>query len=537
MFGKLRLAHWLVGALVLGAVDCSAVLAIDLALTSPAHAQFRDDRYPRRYAPRSNGGFFDQLFGGGYNSRHYERDDDSRPSSAPQHIDSSKAPANAKTEKDATPSTTILVLGDGMSDWLGYGLDDAFADSPEIAVVRKDKQRSGLIRYDTKGDLDWWHAVRDILTKEKANYVVMMIGLNDRESIREKDVAKEDEKQKAEQAKIAAGKAAQKPDGAPQTQDKNQDKTADKNQNKNQDAEQDAGIIAPEPKGAAAANGIIEFRSALWAKVYSRRIDDTIAALKSKGVPVFWVGLPSIKGTKSSADAAYLNDLYRARAERAGINYIDVWDGFVDDTGKFTTFGPDYEGQTRKLRSADGVYFTKFGARKLAHYVEREIRRYMSNRALPVALPAGPQTPAPEAGKPAARPVIGPVIPLTVSTGGSDQLLGTADSRPVYGDAIANDVLVKGESVHTQPGRADDFAWQPGNLATAPAEEIQATGMAPTSKGEGESKTGGKGEIRNVSPGKPGPKDAAKDAAKPKPAAKQAEAKGPPRTPHRAPAH
>ena len=115
--------------------------------------------------------------------------------------------------------------------------------------------------------------------------------------------------------------------------------------------------------------------------LFSRRIDDTIAALKSKGVPVFWVGLPSIRGTKATADAVYLNDLYRARAERAGVIYIDVWDGFVDEAGNFRPCGPDFEGQTRRLRSGDGVYFTKYGARKLAHYVEREIRRYMSNRA------------------------------------------------------------------------------------------------------------------------------------------------------------
>ena len=65
---------------------------------------------------------------------------------------------------------------------------------------------------------------------------------------------------------------------------------------------------------------MIEFRSDKWAEVYSKRIDETIAALKSKGVPVFWVGLPSIRGTKSTADAVYLNDLYRARAERAGVD-------------------------------------------------------------------------------------------------------------------------------------------------------------------------------------------------------------------------
>ena len=51
---------------------------------------------------------------------------------------------------------------------------------------------------------------------------------------------------------------------------------------------------------------------------------------------MFWVGLPSIRGTKSTADAVYLNDLYRARAERAGAVYIDVWDGFVDEAGKYS---------------------------------------------------------------------------------------------------------------------------------------------------------------------------------------------------------
>ena len=140
-------------------------------------------------------------------------------------------------------------------------------------------------------------------------------------------------------------------------------------------------------------------------------------------MPVFWVGLPSIRGTKSTADAVYLNDLFRARAERAGIVYIDVWDGFVDDAGKFSSYGPDYEGQIRRLRSSDGVFFTKYGARKLAHYVEREIRRYMSNRSLQVALPTGPVN-APKNGKSAVRPVAGPVVPLTATTGTADELLG-----------------------------------------------------------------------------------------------------------------
>lgn len=539
MFGKLRSSHWLVGAAILALIDCAGVAAIELSMISPAQAQFDQGFYPfRRHVPRS-GGFFQQLFGPS-NSRHYQREEErSAPS---QHVDHLRAPLPPKPDKDVTPTTTILVMGDGMSDWLGYGLEEAFSDTPEVAVVRKDKQRSGLIRYDTKGDLDWWHAVRDILTKEKANYVVMMIGLNDRENIREKDVAKEDEKQKAEkeQAKNAADKGTQ----AAQKKDQPAGTAPDDKQA----AEGGQDIVVPESKGAS--NGVIAFRSDLWAKVYSRRIDETIAALKSKGVPVFWVGLPSIRGTKSTADAVYLNDLFRARAERAGINYIDVWDGFVDDSGKYSTFGPDYEGQIRKLRTADGVYFTRYGARKLAHYVEREIRRYMTNRALPVALPSGPIVPAPEGGKSAVRPVAGPVVPLTVTTGNSDQLLGAPGSRATYGDAIANDVLVKGETVRAQPGRADDFAWQPSGSGaadngSAPAAQTQAPGsgsattavrqVEPTKQGEIEARTdaGNKPDVgTNADVGTRGPSKPTKDAAKPK-TTKQAGNAAAKRAPHK----
>ena len=77
--------------------------------------------------------------------------------------------------------------------------------------------------------------------------------------------------------------------------------------------------------------------------------------------------------------------------------------GFVDEEGKFSPQGPDYLGQTRRLRTSDGVYFTKFGARKLALYVEREIERMVGNKGVPVALPVpvgpGPHAPNAKAGE------------------------------------------------------------------------------------------------------------------------------------------
>ena len=120
--------------------------------------------------------------------------------------------------------------------------------------------------------------------------------------------------------------------------------------------------------------------------------------------------------TNAATDNIFLNELYKARVEKAGATYVDVWDGFVDEGGRYAQQGPDFEGQTRRLRSGDGVHFTQAGARKLAHYVEREIRRVLSTRSAPIAVPVAPtpeETPQPAAarpGSPVARPLVGPAF-------------------------------------------------------------------------------------------------------------------------------
>ena len=130
--------------------------------------------------------------------------------------------------------------------------------------------------------------------------------------------------------------------------------------------------------------------------------------------------------------SSYLNELYRSRAEKAGIAYVDIWDGFVDEAGRYSPQGPDFEGQIRRLRTGDGVYFTKFGARKLAHYVEREIQRTINNRGMSVALPVpvdvAPQAPS-KPGGPAARPLGRP----RAAADGGPHRAGRADRRRARG--------------------------------------------------------------------------------------------------------
>ncbi|MFZ1189190.1 MAG: DUF459 domain-containing protein, partial [Pseudolabrys sp.] len=387
MSNKIRVrARWLVVAAILA-------LAQSASVTVQAQSFWnwnQQDQYNRQQSRPQSGGFFDWFGGGQYNSR--PRDDDyNRPPRRRQYqhtqqqpnqhtqqqpSESSRAPPPKKAEakdEQTEPTTSIVVMGDDMADWLASGLEDIFSDTPEIRIIRKNKLNSGLLHYDAKGDLDWWHVARDTLARGKADYVVMMLGIGDREEIRVKDLAKEadtrakDQQAKDQAAKDPQGKDRQAKDEAEKKDGQKPAKTSDTDENG-----------TPSAQRAKKTGGPAEFRSEEWEKIYSRRIDDTIAALKSKGVPVIWVGLPPIRGARSSSDAAYLNELYRARAERADIKYVDVWDGFVDEDGKYSNYGPDYEGQVRRLRLNDGVFFTKAGAIKLARYVEQELSRYMS---------------------------------------------------------------------------------------------------------------------------------------------------------------
>jgi len=464
----------------------ATVLALAQSASVTVQAQFfwnwnQQDQHNRQRSRSQSGGMFDWFGGGQHNSR--PRDDDyyspprQRQRQPNQHMqqepsESSRAPPPKKAEakdEQAGPTTSIVVMGDDMADWLGYGLEDVFSDTPEVRVVRKNKLNSGLLHYDAKGDLDWWHVARDTLAQEKADYVVMMLGIGDRQGVREKDLAKEvDTRAKDQQAKDQAAKDPQAKEEAEKKDGQKATKANDTDENG-----------TPSAQRAKKTGGPAEFRSEEWEKIYSRRIDDTIAALKSKGVPVIWVGLPPLRGARSSGDTAYLNELYRARAERAGIKYVDVWDGFVDEAGKYSNYGPDFEGQVRRLRLSDGVFFTKAGAIKLARYVEQELSRLMSNR-VPVALPSGPFEAVPSESKPTERPLIGPVIPLTGTAKDkdkdSDNLLGAPGSSPISGDAIATKVLAKGETVAAPLGRADNFAWltrdQTKSAAAAPETPI-----------------------------------------------------------------
>jgi len=511
-------------------------IALLVGVGGPASAQFFGE--PQRSAPRSGGGWFGGgggWFGGDFFSPFHQQ----QPRQQRTYQDFSKAPPPEKRDANVVPERNVLVLGDGMADWLAYGLESTYAEQPEMGVIRKVKTTSGLIQYQPKGPpADWAAAARDILASEKPDVIVVMLGLNDRVPLHEPVVEKSDkEKDKGDKAADKDkknDKNARK--GADAKSDNKSDRKSDgKSEAKSakdspkdgdaaakpdekatdaelpqDDAENADAPLAPPERAARSPNGIYQFRDDRWVELYQKKIEEMIAVLKSKGVPVVWVGLPAVRGPKGTADTLFLDSLYRDEAGKAGITYVDVWDGFVDEAGRFMQKGPDFEGQPRQLRSYDGVYFTSYGARKLAHYVEREVTRLLAARSGPIALPTEPATPDSNVvpGQPAPRPLAGPIVPLVAATVSSDQLLGGPGTRPAAVDALAARTLVKGEPLSPPAGRADDFSWPRREVGLEPAKELakgEAKGDAPGGKQPAAAAPGAGGTSPDVAAVNPNP--------------------------------
>lgn len=317
------------------------------------------------------------------------------------------------------PAIFVTVFGDSMGEFLGGGLEEALAVLPDVAVTRRTRSESGLVRADF---YDWPKSVVDYFaTSPKINFAVMQIGVNDRQAIRDE------------------------------------------------------------------SGQVHEPGSERWRVLYGQRVESMARLFTERQVALIWVGLPPMPYASYSAAVKEINEITRQNVNANGGQFIDIWDSFSDNDGRYAAFGPDLNGQTARLRASDGVHFNKTGARKAAHFVEIELRRLFGNRAPTsvIALPTEPSAVAPQpveappvpvekmidamvAGRAdmilqvhvPIKPVAGPIVPLNRPASAKDGLLVTRASAPAS-LLLHDNALDHGRPPQPKPGRADDFAWPP----------------------------------------------------------------------------
>jgi hypothetical protein len=213
------------------------------------------------------------------------------------------------------------------------------------------------------------------------------------------------------------------------------------------------------------SSGRIAKRSPEWSAAYAGRVSAFIQAIAAAGKPSLWAGLVPVKSNALSRDYSAFNSIYREKTDTAAITFIEAWNGFADDEGRYVTSGPDINGQQRGLRTKDGLNFTKAGRRKLAFFVERDVLRLLKSDAIPVLATLTPEG-APGAVKPQ-RILIGPMVPVdAVSLAGNSEL-SSFGKEPEAQSGAAIEMIVSGVPVDDEPvavpprwppqGRVDDF--------------------------------------------------------------------------------
>jgi hypothetical protein len=210
-----------------------------------------------------------------------------------------------------------------------------------------------------------------------------------------------------------------------------------------------------------------KFRTDGWFTEYRRRVLSFGKEVTGRKIPLLWVGLPAFESDSMTADAVQMNQLYRNQVESIGGEFVDIWDGFVDENGNFIVTGSDVNGQQVRLRTSDGINLTQAGRRKLAFYVEKPARRLLGTQASPDLVRLDSSN-LPGLGLPD-NPVEH-TVPISLSDpnlDGGAELLG-ARPPPIALTRSPRDLLVEqGEMTPAPPGRVDDYRLP---VAKAPAE-------------------------------------------------------------------
>lgn len=225
-----------------------------------------------------------------------------------------------------------------------------------------------------------------------------------------------------------------------------------------------------------------------WTEAYKKRIDGLIKALQAKGTAVYWVGLPIVRSNRLTKGYAQINDILRERTELAGARFIDIWDGFADENGAYSAYGPDVSGTRRKLRRGNGIHFTDVGNAKLVHFAEQEIMKDLAvagttldgrrviqqgQRGGLVISGTGADGDGELAGAidPAsglADPAIASLsAPVPNAAPGQPMMLNAPETAPgkTDGEEVHSPlftVLMRGDALPPKSGRADDFSWNGG---------------------------------------------------------------------------
>jgi uncharacterized protein len=145
-----------------------------------------------------------------------------------------------------------------------------------------------------------------------------------------------------------------------------------------------------------------------WQRIVTERVAAVVALLRSRGVMVYWVGLPRMRDAHFDADIQAMNRFYAARMAALDVPYVETLPLTVDADGRYAPYLPAARGsggERRMARANDGVHMTIPGYIYLTRGLSDRIRnsiaqaRAQAGHAEPAPAQAASRS-APRAGSP-----------------------------------------------------------------------------------------------------------------------------------------
>lgn len=123
-----------------------------------------------------------------------------------------------------------------------------------------------------------------------------------------------------------------------------------------------------------------------WTAAYQTRITGFLSKLRAARKPVIWVGLPPMSKTEYSAAISQISNIQRLASFSGGAEFLDIYERFLGEDGKYSSHGPDVNGQNARMRKDDGIHFSSAGADKLAFYLSQTISSFYRGGGITIAV-------------------------------------------------------------------------------------------------------------------------------------------------------
>lgn len=123
-----------------------------------------------------------------------------------------------------------------------------------------------------------------------------------------------------------------------------------------------------------------------WTAEYQNRLNEFLGQLRAARKPVIWVGLPPMSRSEYSTAMSQISALHKMAAFSGGAEFLDIYDRYLGEDGKYTAQGPDVNGQNARMRKDDGIHFSAAGADKLAFFINQSLRTFYRGGSVTIAV-------------------------------------------------------------------------------------------------------------------------------------------------------